>query len=364
MLSEEALLAGAQTPKLAAGRQRDIPLGSAPVAFALDGGNRFLAALDDGRLRCGTIAAPDELQDVASHDGLALVVIALPGGGFLSGGEDGRAILVAPDGAVTDLVPPGRHWIGAAAASPDGKFIAIAAGKRLLLFDRGGKALGEAPPAPSTITGLVFNPKGKRIAASHYGGVTLRWAGGLAGSPLVLPWKGSHLGVTWSPDGRFVVSATQERELHGWRLEDMQDLKMTGYGAKVRALSWTADGRWLACSGGAAATLWDFAGKGPWGRPPHQFGETDGTLVAGVAAHPRLPVIAAAFEDGRVTMGRSDNEGEAPVAELGQAPAGLAWSADGATLLCPTEDGTLSLFDLRELGTVPPPGAAARRRPR
>lgn len=356
MLNEDALLSGAQKPRLAAGRQRDIALGSAPVGFVLDRHGRFLAALDDGRLRRGTLAEPDALADVARHDGIALALAALPEGGFVSGGDDGRAYLIAADGTVGELLPAGREWVGAVAPSPDGKFIALATGKRLRLFDGGGKALGEAAPSPSTITGLVFNPKSKRIAASHYGGVTLRWAGGLAGSPVLLPWKGSHLGLTWSPDGRFVVSATQERELHGWRLEDLLDLKMTGYGAKVRSFSWTADGRWLACSGGPAVTLWDFAGKGPSGRAPHQFGETDGTLVAFVAAHPRLPIVAAAFEDGRVTMGRADNEGEAPVAELPRAPAGLAWSADGRTLLCPTADGTLSLFDLHEFGAVPRPG--------
>src|SRR6516164_5914437 len=37
--------------------------------------------------------------------------------------------------------------------------------------------VGETADHPSTVTGLAFNPKGKRLAVSHYGGVTLRLDG-------------------------------------------------------------------------------------------------------------------------------------------------------------------------------------------
>ena len=38
------------------------------------------------------------------------------------------------------------------------------------------------------------------------------------------------------PDGRFLVTSMQEPMLHGWRLADGKDMRMSGYSAKVRSL--------------------------------------------------------------------------------------------------------------------------------
>ena len=72
-------------------------------------------------------------------------------------------------------------------------------------------------------------------------------------APEMLEWKGSHLDVTFSPDGRFLVTAMQEPTLHGWRLADGKHMRMSGYAAKVQSMSWSADGKWLATSGADAA---------------------------------------------------------------------------------------------------------------
>lgn len=71
---------------------------------------------------------------------------------------------------------------------------------------------------PSTVGGLAFDAKGQRLAVAHYGGVTV-WAKEKRGwKSAALKWAGSHTGVTFSPDGRFLLSSMQENALHGWRL--------------------------------------------------------------------------------------------------------------------------------------------------
>ena len=74
-------------------------------------------------------------------------------------------------------------------------------------------------------------------------------------------WKGSHLGVTISPDGKFLVTCMQEPMLHGWRLADGKHMRMSGYSARVRSLSWTAGGDFLATSGSEQLILWPFEGR-------------------------------------------------------------------------------------------------------
>src|SRR5262249_14419504 len=55
---------------------------------------------------------------------------------------------------------------------------------------------------PSTVGGLAFAPKGLRLAIAHYNGLTL-WFANAQSEPERLQWKGSHLEVVVSPDGRF-----------------------------------------------------------------------------------------------------------------------------------------------------------------
>ena len=100
--------------------------------------------------------------------------------------------------------------------------------------------------APSTVAGLAFAPKGFRLAIAHYNGVTLWFPNAAGAAPESLEWKGSHLGVTISPDNKFLVTTMQEPALHGWRVADGQHMRMTGYPARVRSLSWTADGAFFA----------------------------------------------------------------------------------------------------------------------
>ena len=114
--------------------------------------------------------------------------------------------------------------------------------------------------------GPRFAPKGYRLALSHYNGASL-WFPNSSEAPQVLEWKGSHLDVMWSPDGRFVVTSMQENAMHGWRVSDSKHMRMSGYPAKPRSLSWSPDGNWLATSGAEACVVWPFDGKdGPIGQ--------------------------------------------------------------------------------------------------
>ena len=107
-----------------------------------------------------------------------------------------------------------KRWIDQIALGSDGA-VAWSAGKVAHVLTKKGEA--RCSEAPSTVAGLAFAPKGFRLAIAHYNGVTL-WFPNAAATPEKLEWKGSHLSVAFSPDGKFVVTAMQEPTLHGWRL--------------------------------------------------------------------------------------------------------------------------------------------------
>ncbi len=183
------------------------------------------------------------------------------------------------------------------------------------------------------MAGLAFAPKGLRVAIAHYNGVTLWFPNAAGVAPEKLEWKGSHLGVAFSPDGRFVVTCMQEPTLHGWRLADAQHMRMSGYSARVRSLSWTSGGDFLATSGAEQLILWPFDGKdGPMGKQPKLLARSE-ARVSVVACHPKQPVVAVGYADGVVLLARIDDGALIQVKPAGALPvSALGWDSTGQTL--------------------------------
>ncbi|HYZ31546.1 MAG TPA: WD40 repeat domain-containing protein [Crenalkalicoccus sp.] len=316
------------------------------AAFAPDGA-ACAFALSDGTVRLAAPAAPqEEWHSAAAHDGACLSLAADVGGGFLSGGDDGRLVRVAADGAVAEVARLGAmKWVEHVAAHEAG-LRAAAVGKALHLFDGAGRQLKVLTHA-STVGGIAFDAKGKRVAASHYNGVSLWFIAAKEDKPRVLEWKGSHGAVVLSPDATHVVTAMQENALHGWRLADGQHMRMSGYPSKTRSLSFTAKGRWLASSGADSVVLWPFFGGGPMGKAPTELAGGDGVLCTAVACHPQHEMVAAGFADGLVVIAQIATGQVVPVAGPGRGGvSALAWNGRGTHLAFGTETGFAALVDL------------------
>lgn len=321
------------------------------VAASVEAAGQTAAfALGDGTVALISLADPARLAArPAVHDGTALALAADCGpGAFLVGGDDGRfARLDAAGEATTIAAWPGR-WVEHVMAFPGkGAWRAAACGKGVHLFAGTGEAAAlKSLTHPSTVTGIATDGQGKRIAASHYNGVSLWFVGATEDRPRALTWKGSHIGVTMSPDGRYLVTSMQENALHGWRLEDGADMRMSGYPAKTKSLCFTARTRWLATSGAEAIVCWPFSGDGPMGRAPRELAGGDGILVSQVACHPQHEVVAAGFADGLVVLVEIESGRVLPVAEPGRgAVTALAWSPDGRWLAFGTETGFAAVVD-------------------
>jgi WD40 repeat protein len=288
-------------------------------------------------------AAPDgEPRRVAVHDG-AILASAADGKRIVSGGDDGKVAETNSKGETRALATDAKHrWIDHVALGPGGA-VAWSAGKTAFAQ---GKELRELD-LPSTVGGLAFLPKGFRLAIAHYNGATLWFPNAAKAAPEKLEWKGSHLGVTVSPDGRFLVTAMQEPMLHGWRLADGKHMRMSGYATRVISLTWTADGDWLATSGATQLILWPFQGKdGPMGKEPRMLAPSEHRITV-VAAHPGQAIVAAGFDDGMMLLVRVADGAEILARKPGAAPVtALGWSPDGQLLAFGTENGDAGVLDL------------------
>lgn len=303
-------------------------------------------ALVDGRVRIGAGADSRQLD---AHGGAGMNCAVAGERRLITGGGDGRVCEIDGDGRLVELhLDPKGAWIDALAFSPGGA-VAWSAGKKVQVRDEKGRI--KVFDAPSTPQGLAFAPKGYRLAIAHYNGVSL-WFPNLATEPEFLEWKGSHLDVTLSPDGRFVVSSMQESALHGWRLatkptEKPAHMRMSGYPSKTRSFAWSHDGQWLATSGADAVIIWPFQGDGPMGKAPRECGVRR-SKVTQVAFHPGAYVIAAGYDDGCILLIRMTDGSEllARHAAKGSEITALSWHKGGKRLLFGAADGAAGVLDL------------------
>ncbi|MCW6507159.1 WD40 repeat domain-containing protein [Lichenifustis flavocetrariae] len=317
-----------------------ISAGAHVTAAAFLGATPVLA-LGDGAV----FFAEDPGRRVEAHPDAGILVAATNGDLLLTGGDDGRVVATDAKGTLTVLGDEKGQWIDAVALRSDGA-AAWSAGKTV----RSRSAKGEVKTIAmaSTARGLAFAPKGYRLAIAHYNGASL-WFPNTAEAPDSLTWKGSHLDVTWSPDGRFLVTSMQENSMHGWRLADGGNMRMSGYPAKPRSFSWSRDGNWLATSGAEACVVWPFEGKtGPMGKQPRECGVRTAKITQ-VAFHPKAMVLAMGYDDGFVLMCRLSDASELPVRlerSEGGAVSALAWDDKGERLLFGTRGGDAGLIRL------------------
>ena len=280
---------------------------------------------------------------VAAHGGGILCAVS-DDSRLVTGGDDGRVVALDAKGQVSELVrDTNRRWIDNVALHGDGA-LAWSIGK--VAFVRSGKGEDKFFEVPSTVGGLAFAPKGMRLAIAHYGGVTL-WFPNMAANAEFLEWAGSHLGVVFSPDNKFLVTAMHEPALHGWRLADHKHMRMTGYPGRVRSMSWSTGGKHLATSGADSVIMWPFASKdGPMGKQPAMLAPLQARATV-VACHPKQDVLAAGYEDGTILMVRTEDGAEILVRRNGTPPvAALAWNANGTLLAFADETGEGGLLTL------------------
>jgi WD40 repeat protein len=330
-------------------------------------GSASIVSVTD-RVRPVTLAAPATavhfLGDIAAFvgaeetvwlaNGTDVTPVPAQGGGILcstsdgkrivTGGDDGKLVSVDAKGAVEAIATDAkRRWIDNVALHPDGA-VAWSVGKTA--FVRPPKGEEKSLDVPSTVGGLAFAPKGLRLAVAHYNGVTL-WFPNMAATPEFLEWKGSHLAVTFSEDNRFLVTAMHESALHGWRLADSRHMRMTGYPSRVRSMSWSVGGKFLATSGSDTVILWPFGSKdGPMGKEPAMLAPLQAKVTV-VACHPRDDILLAGYSDGTILMVRIEDGAEILVRRNGGEPvSALAWNAKGTILAFATEDGDAGLMTL------------------
>jgi WD40 repeat protein len=335
------------------------------LAWSPDGAH-LAAAASNGPVSLFSTAKGDRTHLLPGHDDGTNCIAWAPAAplpsSFLNlesilatGGQDGKVKLWdATTGQLPYEASLGSAWVEHLAWCPLGinpnsktqiPKLAASAGRELVFLRADGTTLHTFKPAPKTIAALAWHPGGGCCAAAYFGGVCL-WDADDFIAQKEMPYGNAILALTWSPDGRWLVSGNHDRSVHLWIPEKDEELHMSGYDTKLAELSFDKTSRWLATGGGNDVCVWDCSGAGPEGREPTMLARHKGRVSAVAFQHDH-GLLASAAADGTLALWNTTRR--QPLLDcitLSGPVTKLAWSSDDTLLAAGCENGAVFVFKI------------------
>jgi len=324
------------------------------VAFSPDGG-LMATGCSDGYARVWSVEERKPIGQPMAHGGEVISIAFGPDGrSLLTGSEDTTArIWKLPLGRVATRWIPHPQAVAAAAFSPDGK--SVLTGSRDHAARRWNAAtgvlLGAELQHDGPVVKAVFRPDGRAFLTVCGDTVWLWDTATGARLPGVAPMQHPALGqlpaildVTFSPDGRTIVTAGSDSCLKRWDAGSGKPLgDLIRDVDAIHTLAFSPDGRTIVTGNWRGQVQhWDaLDGRriGPVCR--------HGSNVLDAAYHPKGRLFLTGSEDGTAQLWDArDSRPVGPLLYHRRPVTGVAFSPDGQAAATASEDGTARLWDV------------------
>lgn len=331
-----------------AGRLRPngrVELGDYPVDAAWSSDGKLVAVgSGDGAVWLVAVETATA-QRIGAHVGGVLALTWQKAGRiFATSGQDGKVVLWDSRSLVPQIIHEDTEWSEQLAFADNGRLLAVGNGRVLHLFDEQGVLRQSFPDHPGTIAALAWRPKSGDVAAAGNGGVRIHR---LDPQPQSrdYPWRGACLTASWNVDGRVLAAGMQDGSLHVWYVAGGTQSQMQGYGSKVIATEWSANGRYLATAAGETLIVWNFGGKGPEGSRPLEL-RAHSERISALRFRPNGSWLVSAARDRRLLLWRVGAAEQPQDAHLlADECTVLRFSRDGARLAVGDGSGGLTIYD-------------------
>jgi len=228
------------------------------AAFSADG-RLVVSGGSDGRARVWEWAGPGA-RALGTHGApVSRAVVSPDGTAVASAGQDGAVRFwgTVTGKALGDELPDSTDVVFDLAFSPDGRQILAGGHDRVArVWDWPGRELRARLPHPAEVSGVAFSPDGSLVATGFASGLGVwSWAEERVVGELPLP---GLVSVAFSPDGALVAAGDAQGSVRviDWR-ERRVVAKRKVHGGPVWNVSFSPDGRRvLSASGDQGAALW------------------------------------------------------------------------------------------------------------
>ncbi|MEG4036872.1 AAA-like domain-containing protein [Microcoleus sp. S36b_A4] len=218
------------------------------------------------------------LREIKAHNGIVYGITWSPDGKILaSASADGTVKLWQPDGAGTGALPlrtlkldGSTFW--SVAFSPDGKALAaVNSSGAIAIWKLDGTLLQAIDAHQALIKKVSFSPDGKMLASASMDSTAKLWKLDISSTLIdssvphslqILRTLKGHtqalMGVSFSPDGEIVATASLDNTVKLWNKEGILLRTLAGHTGIVTGVSFSPDGTFLvSASHDETAILWN-----------------------------------------------------------------------------------------------------------
>ncbi|MCS7005265.1 MAG: hypothetical protein NZM38_08055 [Cytophagales bacterium] len=273
-----------------------------------DDNTKIAVALSSGEIAVISIDSR-ELVRFQAHDECCTSVCWINESQSLaSAGQDGMLRIWSAQNLLLqrEIIGDGKSgftWIDKLVHSSVSKRLAAIVGKQVLVWNTLNLENILNYTLPKSAFDIAFSNDGNTVVAVYYGGALLAQLAP-AFQIQTLPYPASFISCALSPNQKYLAAGTGDNKIHFWLLPYVpeQDLEMSGYYAKVRSLSWSANSKYLATPSYDSLIIWDVYTTGtPQNTRPTILQEHYGKITQ-VAFHPNGNYLASADEAGYVII--------------------------------------------------------------
>lgn len=263
-----------------------------------------------------------------------------------TGGEDGIFLMTSIESGDTIYKFDAKgKWIEHVIPSPNGKYVAFAFDKTVIIITSAGEVYDTLKLSSNTISALSWHNDSDTLCIGSFGGVHL-YSICKKEDFQFLALKNAVVSLTISPDKEYVCCGTQDYQVHIWPLpyEPGADLYMHGFPTKVKYLSWHFHGFLLATNSGKQVIVWDFSGSGPVNRPPRML-EGHFRTVKAISFQNNDDVLVSGDEGGLILFFCPMEDSVTDfVVNVDQEITTLTWSPNDRFVLAGTAAGDIILI--------------------
>jgi WD40 repeat protein/DNA-binding SARP family transcriptional activator len=337
------------------------------VAFSPDG-DRLLTASKDGTTRLWDISVAGG-RDWLTVAGPSLryggVAFSPAGSTFAIPGDlAGVTIRDVDDGATLLALKGNDATIATMAFSPDGSRLAAAAGtgatkreanRTVPIWDTSsGELVMTLTGHDDEVSAVAFSPDGRRLVTSSWDGTLRVWDAATGAELRVLDVGGDAYNLTFSPDGRFVLTSVgPSGTVTVWDADTFtRTAELRGHAGYVQSIAVSREGRAVTGSVDGTARIWDLESRRELATLRGHTGP-----INSVAVSPGGALVATAGADGMAKLWDAAT-GREVLTVFGHEKIvhTVAFSPDGRLLATASVDGTVALHllpidELRKLAS-------------